>query len=99
MIASSCSTIRMVIPSRHSGDQLVADPPGKLGVDSGHRLVQQQQLGIGHQRSHDLDQPALAAAEVAGVLVGERLQAEPGEYRGRPGYRGRLVVAPVPLAR
>ena len=54
---------------------------------------------IGHQRAHDLDEPPLAAAQVAGVVVRERLQAEPAEYRGRRRHCGRLVLAPLPVAR
>ena len=34
---------------------------GQPRVDPRHRLVQQQHGGFGHQRAHDLGQPALAA--------------------------------------
>ena len=80
MIASSCSTISTVMPSRLRATEHVADPAGQLGMHAGHRLVEQQQLRVGHQRPHDLDEPPLPAAQVAGVLAGQRLQAEPAQH-------------------
>src|SRR5450755_3657610 len=77
------------------GHQLVADPAGQVRVHAGHRLVKQQHRWLGHQRAHDLDQPALAAAEIAGVTVGHLPQAEALQELLRPGDRGLLVVAPV----
>src|SRR6266700_240549 len=44
--------------------------------DARHRLIQQQDLRIGHQGPGQLKQPLLAAAQVSGVLVGERQEAE-----------------------
>ena len=39
------------------------------GVDAGHRLVEHDQLGLGHQRPRHLEQLALAAGQRAGVVV------------------------------
>ena len=50
-------------------------------MDARHRLVEQQHPRLGHQRAHDLDQPALAAAEVAGVAVGVGSRGRTGSSR------------------
>src|SRR5882757_3590052 len=51
-------------------DELAPDPAGQARVDPGHRLIEQQHLRLGHQRAHDLDHAALAAAEVSRVAAG-----------------------------
>ena len=45
-------------------------------VDAGHRLVEHDQLWIGHQRSGHLQQLALSTGEVAGELVAHVVEAE-----------------------
>ena len=79
-------------------DQLVADPPGQVRVHPGHRLIEQQHAGLGHQRAHDLDQPALAAAQVTGVVVGQVVQAEPGQDGLARAIAAVSSAAPVPPA-
>ena len=96
MIDSSCSTMTTVMPGLAERDQLHADLVRETRVDAGHRLVEQQHLGVGHQRPHDLDEPALAAAQVAGVAVGERRQAEALEHRR--GAVDRLALLRPPVA-
>src|SRR5450432_2646259 len=83
-----------LVAQRH---QLVADPPGQIRVHTGHRLVKQEHAGLGHERAHDLDQPALATAQVSGVVIGELGQSEPLEDDRGPLNRRRLVTPPVPL--
>jgi hypothetical protein len=57
-------------PLGAQAEQLGADLAGEPRMHAGHRLVQEQHGGFGHQRAHDLGQSALAAAEVARVGVG-----------------------------
>ena len=45
-------------------------------VDAGHRLVEHDQLRVGHQRPGHLQQLALTAGEVAGELVAHVVEAE-----------------------
>ena len=60
---------------RQRGDQVLA--PAE--VEAGGRLVEQQQLGVGHQRPGDLDPLALALAEGAEGAVGQVPGPELGE--------------------
>src|SRR5580704_3235132 len=48
-------------------EQLGPDLAREPRVDPGHRLAEQQYGRLGHQRAHDLGQPALTAAQAAGV--------------------------------
>ena len=50
---------------------VVEQPPAEGRVDARHRLVEQQEARLRHQRPGELEQLALAAGERAGVLVGE----------------------------
>ena len=53
-------------------------------VDPGHRLVEEQEARLGHQRPGELEQLALAAGERAGVVVGELGQVEDLEQLDAP---------------
>ena len=79
-------------------DKLHANLVGQARVHARHRLVQQQDLRLGHQRAHDLNQSPLSAAEVAGVPIGQRQQAKLLQGRGCPVDRVTLLRAPVALA-
>src|SRR5579875_520062 len=76
-------------------DELVADLPGQVRVHPGHRLVEQEHRGPGHQRAHDLHQPALAAAQVTRILAGIAGHAEPVQDRLGTGPGALLIGAPV----
>src|SRR5215475_5937913 len=76
-------------------DEHLADAVGELGMHARHRLVEQQHPRIGHQRAHDLDEPALPAAEVAGERVRQGFQPEPAEDVSRAPDSRLLVVLPV----
>ena len=52
----------------------------ELGVEIGERLVEQEELGIAHERAAHRDALALAAGELAGLAVQERLDLQ---QRGR----------------
>src|ERR1700728_4148717 len=68
---------------------------GEAWMHARHRLVEQQHLRLCHQRAHDLDETALAAAEIAGVAVAERAEAEALEHRGCAVAALALLGAPV----
>ena len=63
-------------------------------VHAGGRLVEQQQLRVGHQRPRDLHPLALALAQRAERALGEVADAEPVEQRRRAAH----VDAAVGLA-
>ena len=73
---------------RQRGDQVLA----AAEVEPGRGLVEQQQLGVGHQRAGDLHPLALALAEGAEGAVGEVLDAHLDEQ-----LAGALVVEVVVL--
>ena len=54
-------------------------------VHAGHRLVEHDQLRIGHQRPGHLEQLALTARQAAGELVAHVVEPEPLEQRRRRG--------------
>src|SRR5947208_1683166 len=67
-------------------------------VDAGQRRVEQQDRGLSHQPAHDLQQPLLAPAEPAGVLVlpvrhPEAVEQDAGALDGLG-----LLAAPPPPA-
>ena len=79
-------------PGRGDVADPLAEPPAVRGVETGGRLVEQQDLRIGDARSGDRHELALALAELSRVPVAQL--AEPGalECRGhltRGGARGR----------
>src|SRR3990172_2894059 len=70
------------VPERaHGLQQLVEQGP----VDTGRRLVEQDQLGIGHEHADELDELLLAVGQVARVLVRQPLELdEPQQLLGAP---------------
>ena len=67
---ASCSTSRMVRPARLQPQDQVEDVVDDLRRQAERRLVEQQQLGRGHQRAGDRQLLLLAARQRAGRLAG-----------------------------
>ena len=67
----------------------------QVGVEVGQRLVEQQHLRLDHQRARQRHALLLAAGQLAGIALGQRL-----ELRRRRGSRRRCgaIVACVQLA-
>ena len=66
---------------------------GEARIDPGHGLVEQDQLGLGHQRAADLDELLLAAGESGDRIVDDVVEPEaPGDAE-RPLGELRLAVA------
>ena len=79
-----CSTITMVMPPpwmlAHQLDRLA-----HLGRrQAGHRLVEQQRLGLGGERAGDLESLAPGRAEAPGRRVGQRTEPDPLRARRAP---------------
>ena len=70
--------------------------PAEGRVDPGHRLVEQQRPGLGHQRPGELQQLALPAGEGACVVVLLGGQVEPFEQLERRAPRPRPRGASSP---
>ena len=63
---------------------LGAHVDAQLGVEIGQRLVEQEELGIAHQRPSHRDALALAAGQLAGLAVEQRLDLQQrGDARDR----------------
>ena len=82
------STVAGESGSRASSGQRRDQVLAPAEVEAGGRLVEQQQLGVGHQRPGDLHPLALALAEGAEGALGQVVGPDLGEQRRRPG-RGR----------
>ena len=89
-----------VVGRQHDRDALVVqrvqqvqDVVPRLHVDAGRRLVQQEQLGLAHQRARDEGALLLSAAQVPDVTVGElpdpELVEDLSRFRARGGRRPR----------
>ena len=86
MIASSCSTISDGhARPRQSATSSSPIRRARFGCTPAIGSSSSSTCGLGHQRAHDLHQPALAAAEVAGVAVGVAPRGRTGRARLRPG--------------
>ena len=72
MVSRWCSISSTLMPSARSAAQMLADLARQGGVHAGHRLVQQQQRGFGHQRAADLQQLLLPAGQVRGAVRAAR---------------------------
>ena len=77
---------RLHVPGEHAEPATRSSRPPRSRPGGG--LVEQHQLGVGHQRPGDLDPLALALAERAERAVGQVLAPERGEQAHRRG-RGR----------
>ncbi len=83
--------------------ELVARRGAQLGVEVGERLVEQEDRGLAHQRARQRHPLALAARELAGLALQERIDPEqlrgPGDLavdlvlRGPLGLQGKGDVA------
>ena len=101
----SCSMNRKVTPSSARSRCMWSSRRRAEGrVDARHRLVEQQEARLGHQRPRELEQLALAAGERARVVVRElgqvedleqlhRLRRAPRVSRCAPGARADDQVA------
>ena len=87
-----CSTSSTVLPARCSA-RICAYICSIMVVDRGGRLVQQQQLGVGHQRRREGQQLPLAVGERARRRASPRAQPHRLEQAPRPLHRGRLQPA------
>ena len=61
--------------SRCTSRSVARELVGLGAVETRRRLVEQQQLGLGHQRAADLDEPADAEAQRLDLPVGDRRRA------------------------
>ena len=61
-----CSTSSTVLPSRWSAQDVVLHLVDHRGIHGGGRLVEQEQLGVGHQRAGEGQELALPVGEAAG---------------------------------
>src|SRR2546426_3797750 len=69
-----------VAQGAHGVQQLVEQG----AVDAGRRLVEQDQLRLGHQHADELHQLLLPVGQVAGVLVGQPLELDEAEQLQGP---------------
>ena len=51
----------------------------QVGVEIGQRLVEQQRLGLDHQRARQRHALLLAAGQLAGIALGQRREPRGGE--------------------
>ena len=61
-------------------DDVAADQFDQRGVDAGHRLVEEQDLRLGHDGARDLEQLLLPAGELARARVAVLVQAVDVEH-------------------
>src|SRR5215470_4935738 len=61
-------------------------------VDAGRSLVEEDELGIGHEDTHELHELLLAVGEIAREFAGEALELDEGEQLLGPRPRRRVVV-------
>ena len=81
---SSCSISTTVMPLVAQLLDQRLDRRRERPAHAGHRLVQQEQPRLGHHRASDLDEPLLAAAQLAGVGVGVGAEIESCEQSLAP---------------
>jgi len=67
----SCSTSSTVLPASRKPAHRLQQIVEERTIDAGRRLVEQDQCGIGHEHTHELDELLLAVGEVARVLPGQ----------------------------
>src|SRR5205807_5160905 len=80
-LAEAHDHLHVVLDEQH-GLARVAQPAHRLqqiveerAVDAGRRLVEQDQRGIGHEHTHELDELLLTVGEVTRVLAGQPAQS------------------------
>ena len=62
----SCSTIRSVMPVAPHREDVLEQLDAQRRAHAGHRLVEEQDARLDHQRAHEVEQLALSARERAG---------------------------------
>src|SRR5579875_236602 len=80
---------------RQPHHQLLEHRVGDLRRQAGRRLVEDQQLGVGHQRARDRQLLALAAAELARAAVAQRPQVWEALEHRRHGLAAGPAAEPV----
>ena len=99
VVAEPRDHVHLVLDQQNSdavGDQraqVLADLAGKRRVDAGHRLVEQQQSRLGHQRAADLEELLLPAGQLRRLIVEHARQVEPLRNRASTNLKLRLAVA------
>ena len=76
--------------------QHVLNQAGGAGVEAGERLVEDDQLGIVHQRAGERHLLPHAAGKSLAALMCVRLEAEPADQFARARFRRLRVDAPEP---
>ena len=71
-----CSMIRKVMPRALQRQDVRAEPPRERRIDAGGRLVEQDQLRLGHQRAAELEQLFLPAREIDRAIVADLREIE-----------------------
>ena len=82
-----CSTITSVMPAPWMRRTSSIAVRISVGVRPGHRLVEQQHLGLGGQRPGDLQPLAAGRAEAVGRRVGDEAEADALQHLARLGAR------------
>ena len=96
--STSCSTSRIAKPcSACTSRRVRARSAVSCAVEPRRRLVEQQHRRLGHQRPPDLDQPALAEAEVLDRLVGDVAEPEQRRAPRRSARSRRRAACPSPI--
>lgn len=77
-----------------TGERLheVADPVDALGVQSVHRLVEHQDLGVAEQRARDTEPLPHAERESLGALLRHRREADGLQHLADPGRRDAVAL-------
>src|SRR2546429_485937 len=101
-LAEAHDHLHVVLDEQH-GLARVAQPAHRLqqiveerAVDAGRRLVEQDQRGIGHEHTHELDELLLTVGEVTRVLAGQ--PAQPHELQQLAAVALRLGLRAGPAA-
>ena len=64
------------MPSRAQHLDMLEEPAAKRGIDPGHRLVEQNEPRLGHQRARQFQELALPAGQCAGIVRGLPCRSE-----------------------
>ena len=88
--------LHIVLDQQHRGAALCLHRAQRVceccrlgGIQTGRRLVEQQQLGLGHERTADFDQPAASQRQRLDGRVGNVVETE--QFEG--GEHTRLLIA------
>lgn len=81
---------RAALPGK--GLHEVADPVDALGVQTVHRLVEHQDLGVAEQRPGDAEPLSHAEGEALGALLRHRREADGLQHLADPGRRNAVAL-------